>query len=174
MMAAGIAFPRVKWTVILVAVLASAAAASAAPAVAAPCTVAQARAAVAAAKPRIPGESGARVPVDPKSIDRVLCYDFTRDGRTDLALSVASGGTAGDVGWLVLQRTAGGWRLAIGQSGYKLGLFRVGDDVVISQPIYRKYDPNCCPTGGFAHDRYHWNGTRFALVRSYKTKRYTP
>ena len=164
-----------KRTPILLALVATAvAAASATPAGAASCTLAQARTAVAAARPRIPGETGAKVLVDPTSVDKVLCYDFTRDGRTDLAISVASGGTAGDVGWLVLQRAASGWRLAIGQNGYKLGLFRVGGDVVISQPIYRKKDPNCCPTGGFAHDRYHWNGTHFVLVRSFKTKSYTP
>ena len=129
---------------------------------------------VDAAKPRIPGLLGSKVRVDSSSIDKVLCHDFTRDGRTDLAMSVASGGTAGDIGWFVLQRTPSGWRLAIGQDGYKLGLFRVGGDVVVSQPIYKKKDPNCCPTGGFAHDRYHWNGTRFALIRSHKTKSYTP
>jgi len=165
----------VKRTPVVLALVATAvAAASAAPAGAASCTVAQARTAVAAAKPRIPGETGAKVLVDPKSIDKVLCYDFTRDGSTDLAMSVASGGTAGDVGWLVLQRTASGWRLAIGQNGYKVGLFRAGGDVVISQPIYKKQDPNCCPTGGFAHDRYRWNGTRFALVRSYKSTSHAP
>jgi len=49
---------------------------------------------------------GDPVRVDPKSVDGVLCYDFTRDGRTDMAVSIASGGTiaASAVDW----RQAGG------------------------------------------------------------------
>jgi len=104
----------------------------------------------------------------------VLCYDFTRDGRADMAVTIASGGTAGDVGIVVFRATAKGWAVALKHSGYKVGLFQKGGDVVTSQPIYKKDDPNCCPTGGFAHDRYHWNGSRFALTRSYHTKTYKP
>ena len=43
----------------------------------------------------------------------MICFDFTRDGRTDLAVTIASGGTAGDVGFVVFRaapRRAGGWR----------------------------------------------------------------
>jgi hypothetical protein len=32
---------------------------------------------------RIRNLSGAKSVVDPKSVDQVLCHDFTRDGRTD-------------------------------------------------------------------------------------------
>ena len=28
-----------------------------------------------------------------------------------------------------------------------------------------KYDPNCCPTGGFDQKSWHWNGSRFARAR---------
>ena len=103
--------------------------------------------------------------VDPNSADEVLCFDFTRDGRLDLAVTIASGGTAGDVGFAVFRATAGGWRVALARGGYKLGLFRVGGDLVSSQPVYRKNDPNCCPTGGFDHIRFHWNGVRFIVDR---------
>jgi hypothetical protein len=114
------------------------------------------------------------VRVDPKSADQVICFDFTRDGRVDLAVSIASGGTAGDIGFVVLRRVPGGWRVALARDGYKVGLFRVGGDVVASQPVYRKNDPNCCPTGGFDHLRFHWNGRRFGVVRSWHTKSYRP
>ena len=149
---------------------ATTAGATAAPA----CTLAQARAAVASAKPRIPGPANALVPVAPGSIDQVICFDFTRDGRTDLTMTVASGGTAGDVGWLVLRRTASGWRLALGRNGYKVGIFRLAGDVADSQPVYRSGDPNCCPTGGFDHRRYHWTGSRFVVVRTWHTTTYRP
>ncbi len=114
------------------------------------------------------------VRVDPKSADQVICFDFTRDGRRDLAVTIASGGTAGDVGFAVFRAIPRGWRVALARDGYKLGLFRVGGDLVESQPVYRKNDPNCCPTGGFDHVRFHWNGTRFVRARVWHTTSFRP
>jgi hypothetical protein len=138
------------------------------------CSRTTANAAIRQVKPHIPSLGDTPLLVTPKDADELICFDFTRDGRTDLAVSVASGGTAGDVGWFVLVRTQTGWRLAIGRAGYKLGIFRVGGDLVDSQPVYRKHDPNCCPTGGFDHERWHWNGTRFVRTRAWHTKRFRP
>jgi len=139
------------------------------------CGPAVAERAVALTKLRMKLLGDSQVRVDPSSVDRVLCHDFTRDGRTDLAFTIASGGTAGDVGFAVLRATpAGGWRVALARNGYKLGLFRVGDDLVDSQPIYRRNDPNCCPTGGFDHTRYHWNGKRFVVAGSRHTRSFRP
>ena len=56
----------------------------------------------------------------------------------------------------------------------KLGLFRVAGDLDVVQPVYKKTDPNCCPTGGFDHTRYHWDGTRFVVARAYRTKTFRP
>jgi hypothetical protein len=138
------------------------------------CGPATARAAITATHPRVKmlGETAQRI--DPNSVDKVICFDFTRDGRTDVAVSIASGGTAGDVGFVVLRRTPAGWAVALEGGGYKLGLTRAGHDVVETQPVYRKNDANCCPTGGFDHRRFHWNGTRFVLARSWHTKTFRP
>jgi hypothetical protein len=138
------------------------------------CTVATARAAIAATHLRMKLLGPAAVLVDPRSADQVICFDFTRDGRRDLAVTIASGGTAGDIGFAVFRSTAAGWRVALATGGYKLGVFRVGGDVVSSQPVYRRNDPNCCPTGGFDHRRYHWNGARFAVARFWHTKSFRP
>ena len=139
------------------------------------CSLAAAKRAVAVSNLRMKLLGDSPVRIEPRSVDRVLCLDFTRDGRTDLAFTIASGGTAGDVGLAVLRATrTGGWRVALARSGYKLGLFRLGGDLVGSQPIYRKNDPNCCPTGGFDHTRYHWNGKRFAVARSWRTRSFGP
>ncbi len=112
--------------------------------------------------------------VSPAGADRVICHDFTRDGRLDLAVTIASGGTAGDVGFAVFRSTGSGWEVALARSGYKLGIFRIGDDLVSSQPVYRKHDPNCCPTGGFDHVRFHWNRLRFVVRRSWHTSAFRP
>ena len=101
----------------------------------------------------------------------LLCGDFTRDGRLDMTFTVFSGGTAGDTAWVALRRTPTGWRVAHRElQVYKVGLRRAGDDLVETQPVYRKNDPNCCPTGGFDHRRFHWNGRAFVVVRSWHTK----
>jgi hypothetical protein len=118
------------------------------------------------------GDSATRV--DPKSADEVLCFDFRRDGRLDLAVTIASGGTAGGIGFAVFRATPSGWRAALARNGYKLGPFRVGGDLVSSQPVYRRNDPNCCPTGGFDHLRFRWNGVRFVVARSRHTKSFRP
>ncbi len=147
------------------------------PATSAGCSRAAAEAAIRRAKPHVPSlERGATpILVAPDDADELICFDFTRDGRTDLAATVASGGTAGDVGWFVLVRTVSGWRQAFSRGPlYKLGLFRVGSDLVDSQPVYRGSDPNCCPTGGFDHTRWRWSGGRFVLTRSWHTRTYRP
>jgi hypothetical protein len=138
------------------------------------CSRAAATAAIRRARPHIPGLGGSPILVTPETADELICFDFTRDGRADLAVTVASGGTAGDTGWFVLRRAGSGWRLALARSGYKLGLFRVGGDLVVSQPVYRKNDPNCCPTGGFLHRRFHWTRGRFTVVRTWKSKSFHP
>jgi hypothetical protein len=138
------------------------------------CDRAAARAAIASTQLRMTLLGSSPTRVDPRSADQILCHDFTRDGRLDLAVTIASGGTAGDVGFAVFRATSAGWRVALARTGYKLGLFRVGSDLGSSQPVYRKNDPNCCPTGGFDHRRYHWNGARFVVARSWHTKSFRP
>jgi hypothetical protein len=138
------------------------------------CNIPTARAAIVATHLRMKLLGPDTVRVDPKSADQVLCFDFTRDGRLDVALTIASGGTAGDIGFAVFRGTASVWRVALAADGYKLGLTRLGGDLVSSQPVYRKNDPNCCPTGGFDHRRFHWTGARFAVVRFWHTRSFRP
>jgi hypothetical protein len=89
--------------------------------------------------------------------------------------TVFSGGTAGDTAWLVFRQVGGGWQLALRElQVYKVGLFRAGNDLIESQPIYLKNDPNCCPSGGFDHRRFHWNGLRFTIIRRWHNARFEP
>jgi hypothetical protein len=105
-----------------------------------------------------------------------FCADFTADGQPDMVLGFSSGGTAGDTGWFVFRGGAGGgWQLVLKRLKlYKVGVFRAGGDLVESQPVYRKNDPNCCPTGGFDRVRFHWDGSRFVVARRWHDRRPTP
>jgi hypothetical protein len=138
------------------------------------CSQAVAKSAIAVTHLRMKLLGDTAVRVDPAGADQVLCDDFTRDGRIDLAVTIASGGTAGDIGFAIFRATRNGWRVVLTRGGYKIGLFRMGGDVASSQPIYRKNDPNCCPTGGFDHVRYRWNGARFVVARSWHARSFRP
>jgi hypothetical protein len=108
-------------------------------------------------------------------VGTLICHDFTRDGVRDMAATVFSGGTAGDIAWVVFRQRAGRWSLALRQlQVYKVGLFRVGSDLVESTPVYRQNDPNCCPSGGFDHRRFHWNGARFVVAKRWHTSKFPP
>jgi hypothetical protein len=91
-----------------------------------------------------------------------------------MAVSLFSGGTAGDVGWLFFVSDGARWRLARSGSGYKLGVFRSGSGLLEVQPVYRRTDPNCCPTGGFDQTLYLWRGGRLVAARSWHTKTFRP
>jgi len=108
-------------------------------------------------------------------VDTLICHDFTRDGAADMAATIFSGGTAGDIAWVVFTKRAGRWTLALRElQNYKLGLVRVRSDLVETVPVYRKNDPNCCPSGGFDHRRFHWDGSRFVVVRRWHDARFKP
>jgi hypothetical protein len=82
----------------------------------APCNLAGAKRAMATTKLRMKllGPDAARVA--PSSADRVLCHDFTRDGRTDIAVTIVSGGTVGDVGFALFLSTPNSWQVALARS----------------------------------------------------------
>jgi hypothetical protein len=110
-----------------------------------------------------------------EGLAKVLCLDFTRDGRTDLAATFASGGTAGDTAWVAFRRAGSGWKLALARLQVDhLYLVVRGGDLIETQPVYRRTDPNCCPTGGYDHVQWHWNGNRFAVARRWHTRRAAP
>ena len=137
--------------------------------------LATARAAVSTTKVVYPNLASSTSRVKPSELSTVICFDFTGDGRRDIAFSVFSGGTAGDIAWGILVGTGDvGMIVAITRSGYKLNLKRTGRNAVVTQPVYKADDPNCCPTAGFDHVAYRWSGKSFAVARRWHTKTFDP
>ena len=163
---------RVLASAAAVAAAAAALTASAGSGASAGCTRAAARAAILAA----PGMRAVWPTVqEGGGVDTLICHDLTRDGAVDMAATIFSGGTAGDIAWAVFLRRNGRWTLSLRQlQAYKLVLRRAGGDLVETTPVYKRDDPNCCPTGGFDHRRFHWNGTRFVVAKRWHTARFTP
>jgi hypothetical protein len=138
------------------------------------CSKAAAKAAVLASSLPQRWKDEARHKYGPiEGLQGVLCHDFTRDGRTDMAVTFYSGGTAGDVAWVAFRRAGARWKLALARLDlYKMGLVIRDDDLVETQPVYKPGDGNCCPTGGFNHIRWHWDGSRFVVGRRWHDRSY--
>jgi hypothetical protein len=138
------------------------------------CSRATAKAVVKSSRLTIPASqsiSGEAYRISPGDIGGTICIALP-GGKTAMVVTVASGGTAGDIDWAIYVGDGKGWKLSLVRGGYKLGLVRKGADIVETDPIYGKSDPNCCPSGGFAHTQWHWNGSRFVVVRTWHDSKY--
>lgn len=101
----------------------------------------------------------------------VIYGDLTGDGVDDAVVPISSGGTMGDIAFLVLGASGGATKtllkeIPLGGSG-GLSVAVVDGQIVMTQPIYGPDDPNCCPSG-LRKTTYVWNGASFA-VQSVKT-----
>jgi len=130
------------------------------------CSLATARAAIRATRAEVPSSESGAPPVraEPAFADRVACLGPV------LAVSIASGGTAGDTSWVAFVRAGTGWRVVKAEQGYKLGLFPRGDRLEVVQPVYRRRDPNCCPTGGYDRVLYRFDGRQLVVTRRWHTR----
>lgn len=105
-----------------------------------------------------------------RGVTSIRCRDLTGDGERDALFAIASGGTAGNTNFGILLGRAGGapGRLALYRSGYKIGVAATAGKPEVLQPIYRRDDPNCCPSS-FEIRRYRWTGERFTLHSRHRT-----
>jgi hypothetical protein len=138
------------------------------------CNTAAARAVVRSSRLTVPASqsiSGEAYRISPADVDGTICFRLP-GGKRAMVLTVASGGTAGDVDWAVYVSGPAGWALSLVRGGYKLGLGRKGADLVETDPVYKRNDANCCPSGGFVHTRWHWDGREFVVARTWHDAKY--
>ena len=105
-------------------------------------------------------------------VNLIRCGDLTTDGAPDVLFTIASGGTAGDTHFGVIQAGAdGAGEVVLYRAGYKIGVARRDSSSFdVLQPHYRADDPNCCPSS-FRQTRYTWTGTGFKRGATKKLKR---
>ncbi len=105
-------------------------------------------------------------------VNLVRCGDLTGDGAPDVAFTLASGGTAGDTHFGVIQAGAdGAGEVVLYKEGYKVGLARHdAKSFDVLQPHYGKRDANCCPSS-FRQTRFTWTGTTFKAGKAKTLKR---
>jgi hypothetical protein len=85
------------------------------------------------------------------------------DRVEEAAITLASGGTAGNLGFLVYRQAAPVPQLAAWLGGYKLGLLVEGGRLVARQALYAGWEPNCCPSG-FTYDTYALQNQQLKLL----------
>ncbi len=105
-------------------------------------------------------------------VSLIRCGDVTADGGTDAVFTIASGGTAGDIRFGVIQGGAdGAGEVVLFKQGYKVGIARHNrSSFDVLQPYYRANDPNCCPSS-FRRTRYTWKGERFKAGKAKKLRK---
>ena len=69
-------------------------------------------------------------------VAQLICADFTGEGTPDMAVSAATRGTAGVIGWAIFKGELGGWSLRLKRpNAYRPQLIRLGRDVLEVVPI---------------------------------------
>jgi hypothetical protein len=80
------------------------------------------------------------------ALDSVLYSDLDGDGTEEAVILLESGGTAGVMGLLVYHADTPQPRLAATLAGYKMGARIEDGGLVVLQPQYAGFEPNCCPS----------------------------
>ena len=105
-------------------------------------------------------------------IDRLVYADLTGDGRSEVVVTIFSGGTAGDIAFYVLSGQGSGLHaIKRANEEYKVGVRIVGGRLQVTRPLYGANDANCCP----AHleiTTYRYDGR--VLVSASKRRIRTP
>ena len=81
-------------------------------------------------------------------VDDVLYGDLDGDGADEAVILVASGGTAGILGFLLYREGTLAPKLVLVKMGYKLSAQIDGGKLVVYEPHYVGFEPNCCPSAG--------------------------
>lgn len=73
--------------------------------------------------------------------------DLDGDGAEEAIISLSSGGTAGNLGFLLYREGLERPQLVAAVAGYKISGLIDNGTLIISQPLYFGGDANCCPAG---------------------------
>lgn len=103
--------------------------------------------------------------------------DYNNDGQEEALITVTVDGTGGykeyyvygyrdDVLTKYLSANITDLKDAYGEgyNGHDKMEFTSGK-LVLSHPVYKPDDPNCCPTGGTKYTYFKWNGSKFIIDR---------
>jgi hypothetical protein len=96
----------------------------------------------------------------------VIYADLTGDGIDEAVVPISSGGTLGDVAFVVLTPSDAGTKTLLrvtptdGAGGLAVAV--VDGHLVMTQPVYGPEDPNCCPSS-LRKTAYGWDGAALGV-----------
>ncbi len=93
--------------------------------------------------------------------ETIIYADLTGNGQDEAVVPIASGGTAGDIGFAVFALRNGALEELLAKAEGRVALDVEEGQLVETQPIYGPDDPNCCPSQ-LKKIYYRWDGN--ALV----------
>jgi hypothetical protein len=96
-------------------------------------------------------------------LESIVYVDMDGDGVDEAAITLNSGGTAGNIGFLIYRQARAAPQLAAWHDGYKLGLAIEAGQLVARNALYAGREPNCCPSG-FSFDTYILQGQQLQLI----------
>ncbi len=99
------------------------------------------------------------------NLSQIAYGDFDSDCKEEAAIPLISGGTAGDIGYVVYRSGTPRPTVIAWGDGYKLGLGVEGKLLVVSNAVYAGWEPNCCPSGR-SYAKYKLVGNTLTLVSS--------
>jgi hypothetical protein len=100
--------------------------------------------------------------------DNVLYADLTEDGEEEAVVPLSSGGTLGDVGFLVLTLDAGAIEPLLTvtpEIGEGIAVSLSGGQLTAVEPVRGPDDPECCPSS-LRTTIYAWDGDELAVESS--------
>ena len=102
---------------------------------------------------------------EPFSVVKVVCHDFTGDGRRDMAALLMCCTAASPTPLAIFQNRGDRWRLRFSQVRRLVyGIRTRGSDLILRSPHFEISDPLCCPSS-YRRYRLRWAGNRFVLRR---------
>jgi hypothetical protein len=98
-------------------------------------------------------------------LDQIVYGDFDGDCTEEAGIPLFSGGTAGNVGFLLYDIVDAGSMpsLVAWGEGYKLLLAADAGLLIVSNALYNGWEPNCCPSG-ISYDGYRLRDGELILV----------
>lgn len=96
-------------------------------------------------------------------IDEIVYLDMDGDGIEEAGIPLNSGGTAGEIGFLVYKQASPAPRLVGWEEGYKMLLKQEQGKLVAVNAIYAGWEPNCCP-GGLSYTTYVLKSDKLTTV----------
>lgn len=108
----------------------------------------------------------------PRPVVQFICGPFVGSGSRAMFVTIGAATCWGVQQWAVFAYRGGTWHLVTDRHVW-VGpppVAAVGGDIRVTSPVFAPGDSRCIPTAGTVTRSWRWNGSRFVLVGSARTR----